>query len=90
MNKENDKVYRVLSIYHRLLKGEIIYKKREIARYGVSNRSIQRDIDDIRNYMIKEAENIGVVNCIVYSKGINGYKLEQIDNIRPRKKVKGL
>jgi predicted DNA-binding transcriptional regulator YafY len=85
MDKEKDKIDRVLSIYHRLLNGEIVYKKEEANRYGVSTRSIQRDIDDIRDYMVKEAQNTGVVNCIVYKKVINGYKLEQICSIQPVK-----
>ena len=35
--------------------------------------------------MVKEAQNTGVVNCIVYKKVINGYKLEQICSIQPVK-----
>ncbi len=78
MSTQKEKVNRILSIYHRLLQGSIIYKLEEAKRYGVSVRSIQRDIDDIRDYMVNEAESTGIVNTIVYKKAINGYKLEYV------------
>lgn len=78
MSTQKEKVNRILSIYHRLLQGNVIYKLEEAERYDVSVRSIQRDIDDIRDYMVKEAEYTGVVNTIAYNKTINGYKLEYV------------
>ena len=68
MSTQKEKVNRILSIYHRLLQGNVIYKLEEAERYDVSVRSIQRDIDDIRDYMVKEAEYTGVVNTIAYNK----------------------
>ena len=78
MSTQKEKVNRILSIYHRLLQGKVIYKLEEAERYDVSVRSIQRDIDDIRDYMVKEAEYTGVVNTIAYNKTITGYKLEYV------------
>ena len=44
----DDKSERVLSIYSRLREGQIIYKEEESGRYGVAQRTIQRDISDIQ------------------------------------------
>ena len=52
MNIENkDKVLRVLSIYEKLMEGSIVNKEEEANYYKVTERSIQRDIDDIRSFM---------------------------------------
>ena len=46
-----DKIARVLGIYTKLMNGCLINKLEEAQNYGVNERSIQRDIDDIRNYL---------------------------------------
>ena len=43
-----DKAGRILSIYTRLKQGKVIYKQEESIRYGVAERTIQRDIVDIQ------------------------------------------
>ena len=70
-NDYNDKVSRVLSLYQRLMEGEVIDKEAEAAKYSVSARSIQRDISAINNFFEKEAEKSGVINTI-------GHYLSQI------------
>ena len=45
-----DKIERVLGIYTKLLNGNLVRKAEEAQRYGVDQRSIQRDIDDICLY----------------------------------------
>lgn len=74
-NDYNDKVSRVLSLYQRLTEGQIIDKDAEAARYGVSDRSIQRDIGAIRNFLDQEAGKSGVVNTIEYDKKKGGHYL---------------
>ena len=54
-NDYNDKVSRVLSLYQRFMEGEVVDKEVEAARYGVSERSIQRDISAINNFFEQEA-----------------------------------
>lgn len=49
--EEANKVARVLSIYNKLVGGEIVNKAFEANRFGVNEKSIQRDIDEIRNYL---------------------------------------
>ncbi len=46
-----NKIERVLHIYSRIMEGGIVRKSELAERFGVNERSIQRDIDDIRNYM---------------------------------------
>lgn len=61
---KNDKIERVLGIYTKLLNGYIVNKAAEANEYGVNERSIQRDVDDIRNYLELEAVN-SVYNCLI-------------------------
>ena len=51
MNEKEDKIQRVLDLYTRLLKGDIIYKKEEAVKFGVTEKSIQRDINNVRVYL---------------------------------------
>ena len=75
---DNGKIERVLGIYSRLMDGALINKTQEAVNYGVNERTIQRDIDDIRNYLDNDVENTGVINSIVYNKSEKGYRLEQV------------
>ena len=43
----------------------MVYKSEEAINFGVNERTIQRDIDDIRNYLEQAAVDQGVVNEIV-------------------------
>lgn len=77
-NDYNDKVSRVLSLYQRFMEGEVVDKETEAARYGVSSRSIQRDISAINNFFEQETEKSGVINTIEYDKKKGGHYLNQI------------
>ncbi len=46
-----DKIERVLGLYTKLMNGSLINKAEEANYYGVNERSIQRDIDDIRIFL---------------------------------------
>lgn len=74
---KNSKIERVLGIYTKLLHGCPITKKAEAQNYGVDDRSIQRDIDDIRNFLELDSENSGVLNSVIYSRKNKSYHLEQ-------------
>lgn len=73
-----DKIERVLGIYTRLLNGGIIYKAEEAKNYNCNERSIQRDLDDIRKYMDLKGAEEGNINSVVYDRRQKGYRLEQI------------
>ena len=45
---KKDKVSRVLALYSQLLAGRTVQKSETAQYYGVNERSIQRDIEDIR------------------------------------------
>ena len=81
-NLYGDKISRVLGIYTKLMNGAIISKAEEANIYGVNERSIQRDIDDIRNYLDLQGAQDGTVNTVVYDRIQKGYKLEQIYQLK--------
>ena len=73
-----DKVERILGIYTKLINGAVVNKTQEAYIYKVNERSIQRDIDDIRNYLDQEAVEQGFVNQVVYDRKEKGYRLEHV------------
>lgn len=77
-NIKSDKIERVLGIYTKLMNGYLVSKAEEALNYGVNERSIQRDIDDIRNYLEADAERVGCINSVIYDRIGKGYRLEQI------------
>ena len=50
-SEQRDKSSRVLELYQTLLTGKTINKSDAAQVYGVNPRSIQRDIDAIRNFL---------------------------------------
>jgi predicted DNA-binding transcriptional regulator YafY len=81
-NIKNYKIERVLGIYTKLINGCLVNKVEEAQAYGVNERSIQRDIDDIRNFLELDAENTGYINSVVYDRKDKGYHLEQIYKLK--------
>lgn len=79
---DNGKIDRVLGIYSRLMGGGLVNKAEEAQNYGVNERTIQRDIDDIRNYLESGVETEGVVNTIIYDRLEKGYRLERIYRLK--------
>lgn len=79
---KNDKIERVLGIYTKLMNGCLVNKAEVAQNYGVNERSIQRDIDDIRNFLELDAENTGYINSVVYDRIDKGYRLEQIYKLK--------
>lgn len=80
--ESTDKIERVLSIYTKLINGGVVNKAEEANNFGVNERSIQRDIDDIRNYMDLSVADSGVVNSVIYDRTEKGYRLEQLYNLK--------
>lgn len=75
---KNDKTARILNLYTKLMNGYTINKAEEAQSCGVNERSIQRDIDDIRNFLENDAVNSGLVNSVIYDRTEKGYRLEQV------------
>ena len=85
-NKEGDimgneigggKGNRILDIYTRLLEGHVITKSEMAVKYGVNEKSIQRDIEEIRNFLEDNRAERAIPNSIVYDYKERGYRMEQ-------------
>lgn len=79
---KGEKICRVLQIYSKLMEGYTVNKAEEAQKYGVNERSIQRDIDDIRNYLDNDVERTGIINTVVYDRASRGYRLETLYQTR--------
>ena len=79
---DNNKMQRVLGIYTKLMGGYLVNKAEEALNYQVNERSIQRDIDDIRHYLDSDISATGIVNSVVYDHKEKGYRLEQIYQLK--------
>lgn len=77
MKKEEDKTKRVLSIYSRLKQGQTIKKEEESAKFDVAQRTIQRDIADIRRFLRKQKSPAGEIQEIVFDTKFGGYRLKK-------------
>lgn len=76
MEDTKDKSRRVLDIYSKLIDGKTVYKKELAQKYGVNERTIQRDFDDVRDFLDKKALETGIINDLIYDRSLNGYRLE--------------
>ena len=65
-NESKDKISRVLDIYTKLMNGSLVRKEEEAAKYNVNERSIQRDIEDIRLFLENSAAASGYADSLVY------------------------
>lgn len=82
MTKDNGtarKHDRVLEIYTRLLSGEIISKTDLAKEYGVSPRSIQRDIESVRNFYSDRAARGDAAAEIRYSHLEKGFRITGVN-----------
>ena len=82
VDEKGDKVVRVLQLYAKLSDGYIVNKAEEAQNYSVNERSIQRDIDDIRHFLDVDTERTGIENTIIYDREQKGYRLESLYKLR--------
>lgn len=78
---KNDKIFRMLNMYDKLSKGEILYKVEEAGYFQVNEKSIQRDIEDIREYLDAQFAQTGSENRLVYDYKKRGYRLERSERM---------
>lgn len=74
--ESENKAERILSIYTQLIQGKIVRKNAESIKFGVSPRTIQRDISDVQNYFQNQNSETGEMKEIVFDRKQNGYRLE--------------
>ena len=63
-----EKSRRVLEIYAKLSAGCVVNKAEEAQNYGVSERSIERDLKIIRTFLECDVENTGILNSVEFDK----------------------
>lgn len=80
MDYKCNKGLRLLNIYERLKKGQLLNKEQLAADFEVSPKSIQRDIEDLRAY----AEEENPTAQIVFDRAKNGYYLKNDSQNRLR------
>lgn len=86
MAEGESKGQRLLGIYHRLSRGELISKEMLAREYGVTEKSIQRDIDDIRSYLAGDRDEGATDIC--YDRQAKGYRLvEEESRCLTRKEI---
>lgn len=68
------KVERIIHLYNQLVEGEVLNKAKEAEKFVVNERSIQRDIEDIRAYLANDPESS---RELVYDRTRKGYVLIQ-------------
>ncbi|EFM39216.1 hypothetical protein HMPREF0379_0964 [[Eubacterium] yurii subsp. margaretiae ATCC 43715] len=78
LKDSSNKSNRVLDIYTKLIAGKIVNKRKEAKNHGVDERSIQRDIEEIKCFLDEDTSATGYRNKVVYDRGKKGYKLEKI------------
>ncbi len=72
---KQSKNYRILDIYARFCEGKIVNKAEEAFRFDVDERSIQRDIDDIRVFLENRSVDFGDTRAIKYERSQKGFIL---------------
>ena len=83
-NGKEDKISRVLQIYSKLMEGYVVKKTEEAQYYGVNERSIQRDIEDIRNFLDMDSKRMGTEKTVIYDRQCKGYRLETLYKLKLR------
>ncbi|MHC1722930.1 MAG: helix-turn-helix transcriptional regulator [Aminipila sp.] len=77
-NYKGNKAFRLLNIYERLNKGEKVDKSELAKSFAVSDKTIQRDIDDLRAYLSEMHFQENEIS-IKYDKSQNKYYLIKLE-----------
>ncbi|WP_379968293.1 helix-turn-helix transcriptional regulator [Ectobacillus sp. sgz5001026] len=78
MGEQEIKSLRILSLYERLRKGEMISKKEEAVRFEVNLKTIQRDLDELRLYLATTYKDS---IALTYNRSKKSYSLNRSDDI---------
>lgn len=82
MKDSSNKSNRVLDIYTKLMAGKVVNKSNEAKNHGVDERSIQKDIEEIKHFLDEDTTSLSYRNYVIYDRGEKGYKLEHIYNTK--------
>ncbi len=75
MNYVGGKHDRILALYNNLLEGISLNVKTAAEHYGVSTKTIKRDIEDIRNFLSEKSLVDGSHKEVVYNRVDDSYKM---------------
>lgn len=78
LDYKGDRGMRLLDIFERLSRGELLNKRNLAKDYGVGEKTIQRDIEDIRNYLA-DRHDVPMHTTVQYDRGANGYRLTRFE-----------
>lgn len=84
MNHKNEtsaKCYRVLEIYSRLIAGKVLRKQELAEEFGVTPRSVQRDIDTVRDFYSNQTVFSGETAEIKYDRSAKGFRLSSTKTV---------
>lgn len=79
MTERFSKNSRTLDMYERLREGKCLNKAEEANRFGVDERSIQRDIDDIRAFLQERFVAVGEMREIRYDRKQKGFVMMEVE-----------
>ena len=74
LDYRENKGFRLLSLYERLSRGEIVRKAELAQKFAVTDKTIQRDIEELRSYLAETRTDEGEAS-IVYERSRGGYLL---------------
>lgn len=74
LDYRENKGFRLLSLYERLSRGEVIRKAEMAQKFSVTDKTIQRDIEELRAYFADTRVDEGEAS-IIYDRVRNGYLL---------------
>ena len=72
----DSKAERILSIYSQLKQGKVVFKTEESTKFGVTSRTIQRDISDIQCFLQNRENESGEIQEVVFDRNSGGYRME--------------
>lgn len=72
---------RLLSIYARLLNGRVLKKTDLAQEFGVTARSIQRDLESLRSFLSNEM----LPQDVVYDRAAGGYRLTDAKPVKQQR-----
>lgn len=85
-----DKNFRQLEMYDRLRRGEELVKKELANKYGVSLKTIQRDIEAIRSYLSEKKNEIGQFEIKARNNKYKYIAVDESDNILTERDILAL
>ena len=72
---------RILAIYNNLIEGAGLNVKSAAEYFGVSTKTIKRDIDDIRNFLSEKSTIDGIYREVQYDRANDNYRIVGCDKL---------